>query len=179
MAHSLQNTIFAAIPPCTLLYAPFVSLDRPDLLNFYCVLLEGQGTSIGSFSQPTAKVSEDAICERWKASYLACQHCSLSHSFNHQSVCSPSPNSDKASPLDICYRSISLDQQICSSLSFAVTVCVWWGGGGAGGAVWILLSSQHLLPSFTEKLTQQPLSGLLNFVMVDFLLPGVSSARAP
>lgn len=49
----------------------------------------------------------------------------ITYPLTRQSFRRPCPNSDKASPLDICYRSISLDQQICSPLSFAVTLCVY------------------------------------------------------
>lgn len=77
-------------------------------------------------------------CKTWKVKdKLSCMPAlpltnSQFHSITYPFVALPFPQSDEASPLDICYRSICLDQQTCSPLSFAETLHLC--------AVWILSS---------------------------------------
>lgn len=103
---------------------------------------------------------EDAVHGEWAHTHdLGCLH---SHD---QSFFSTSRWSLTSWHMLNVYLSWSADMQ---STQLKLCICVLYGYS---------LNASCLL--LLEKLTQQPLSGLLNFVMLDLLLPGVSSARAP
>lgn len=96
----------------------------------------------------------------------------LTNSLNHLSIPSPSFSTIRRSltswhmlQVHLSWSADLQSTQLCRNFTFVCCMDT--------------LFSQCLLPSLLEKLTQQPLSGPLNFVMLDLLLPGVLSARAP